>query len=1275
MNTIAWPKGDTTLFVDQCMDRNAMADLATRLASCKQKDHSLDAILRLTENGDWAKVLLLADFDKAIAPDKGLPIDLLMAKQVKKASQALENCLESHDLPKTDFGAVECAANLLDCHPDYKLITRELFHFFGLRHQLIISLPELEDDPKKLARALQLFNHIPGPLEPSDHLWAKTSLRQKLPGRLENLLKNRGAEDRLLKSAEALLISQNLPKAFLSRKDLAIFLFRRGLMEKKLPDKLQKAYDTFYPKAQALQRGCNLQLLRTKSPNEAKKILSKLHLIQCLAPPSALIDFSSAYFEFRFIPPSNDPEGRQRGLLQAESQLPKPIDWLSGNTAWNRDLQPYILGLNKRLAQTKAEFYLKDERADKALDEILKSLPHRWPWSLELICEQADTLLPHLETQADDDHIYLTNLLLASRAPDIDSIKQHIQQAASTRFDLCTQKLDEKGDDSLFEGVCQLSRALQLGFPEEDAKNIVLQFSKKLEEANKKNLQNLSLKVGSALGDALSTRSIGGSDSPTPKAEIGVKLEKLYENFRDVMLQQDPFAKESQQALKEILSKTSSLIEEAKSIEKAQSTSVYDDILGGEDKTGSQNLLTDADSIRSLLEELYLEEDDKAKVKNASKRRLPPEQILMQKFSDLIIGIVSRQIKVKNNPLLNGFGDGMLSWISNGVPDSDWWLENENLQEKAKEHFKVVSPEGEGILKGDRYILCRVFDWLKFESEEALKVPYRKAMSVACSHITNGIVVTREEAQEHFDKIISKLQPLDSSGQLIQIIESMRKARAQIGSLEVMKNSGVMSLKFDRSIEPRVRDFLETCSTNLQSFGKEVSDYVLENMPIIEALDRTEFHLGTILSEKEKDLKRYLHMNLEELTSSYLRESNRGSLQSKVSNVCLRAQQGINFRRSDARGLRYSPVIFDDDHLHTPESIQELLIKFEEMFPIIDRISGSRQIIGDEELVFAPGTQGLDKTSLRTYLEVVDRYLENALKLARQLRIIIIPGQGTGNYDPTTNSLCIPLHTGNGRSPEMTILTALADYLFHVKVLGDGGNIEEDICEVLSKKGKSTLKPGSHDAKLKITQLMYQELGSLAGLDRIPRNTNAISSLLGQAILGKDNTMIYREMRDLSAPQKQQRYKSLRARYSCEKKSIRFVERVAEVANSYLGEEAATKSEIREHPTRIFHRLVPATKGMIRDELYDLGVLMYHYRAIDEAYATFELLTQLEPEFPEGYWGLATSCRHAELTIVNKDDQAMKAISAYNRFATFPSVGAFWKRRSKEMAEKMGGEL
>ena len=361
--------------------------------------------------------------------------------------------------------------------------------------------------------------------------------------------------------------------------------------------------------------------------------------------------------------------------------------------------------------------------------------------------------------------------------------------------------------------------------------------------------------------------------------------------------------------------------------------------------------------------------------------------------------------------------------------------------------------------------------------------------------------------------------------------------------------------------------------------------------------------------------------------------------------------------------------------LPRPETVEQRLNAFEEMFPIIDRISGSRQSINENELLFDPKDQGMSREGLSMYRELIDRYLDNALKLARQLRILIIPGQGTGNYDVTFHTLCIPMHTGLGRSEDMTILTALADYLYHVKVINEGSEIEEELCGIMNKKSKSGLKPGTHDAKLKVTQLLYQELGALAGLDRLQRNPAIISTILGRAILGTDQTMIYRDLRELSAPQKQQRYKSLRARYACDKKIIPFAERVAEVASSYLSDPDITSDYKKQYSTRIYHRLSESCRSLLKDEIYDLGVLLYHYSAFNESYQAFEFLTKVEPDYPEGYWGLGTSSRHIEMNVLSPMQKQSTAISAFKRFGSMSQVGPFWKKRANDLSKKLSIEM
>ena len=1221
----------------------------------------MDAILRILEEERYDELRSLADYDRALHENPTLPLDVVL-------SQRVLNLLESFsgpDLPGKfkEASLIENLTGLLDRHTELHQLSRNLQKFYDVRRALIERSLKMKAGTE-LDRTLNLIATLPGPIEVEEGRWHDHGLRESrgLPRRIEEELNTRTNEERCTKMADELLVNQSIPKVHLQRRELALFLFRKGVIEKKLPLQLQERFEKFYPKALQLKKGCTLEILRTKDPAEAKRLMTKLHLIQCMVPSSALIDFASAYFEFRFLAPPSKPEERLKGILQTESQIPAARLWISCRREMRKKITPYLLGLQKRLAHTKAQYYLEDERPTKALEEVLKGLGMAWDWSLEMIRDNGNELLPHLTECADEDRIYFTNLVLSSRARGNAFIDEHLTESASTLYDQAARFSDGRDENDLYRGTFTLSRAVQIGFLRDEAQGLINSFGERLKEETQRQMQSLSLAVGSALGEAMSSASL------IPEASGGGgNLEKLYETYRDVMLQQDPFAEETKKALKGILDQAAKMVEEAKSIDHKSASSVLEDIQKGDDKEGSKLLLDDRDPIVTLLEELYLSEDE------PKPRRQPTEQVLMNQYSDFIAHVISRQIKVKNNPLLQHLGDGFIDFVNTGRPDPLWW--GEEGGEEAESTFPKSAVEGEGIIRSDRYVICRMMDWLCFENEEALKVPYRKGMSVVCTQITNGIVSTREMAEKHFEELTTLLGRSPRTASALPIVESLRKADSQISSLEVIKKSGILPVKFDRSIEPRVRSFHQTLLGQLKGFGAEIFKAVMERLQVVSKLDRAEIQLGAFLGDKERDLKRYLHMNLEELTRSYLRSSNKGSLQSKISNTCLRVQQGINFRRSDARSLRYSPVVFDDDPTHSPESVDAHLKKFEEMFPIIDRISGSRMSISEEELAFDPQSNVLDQDGMREYQEMIDRFLDNALKLARQLRILIMPGQGTGNFDPTTNSLCLPMHTGNGRTEPMTILSSLADYLYHVKFLNEGTQAEEELIAVLNKKSKSSLKAGTHDSKLKVTQLLYQELGAMAGLDRIPRNSTNISSVLGQAILGKDQTMIYRDLRDLSSPQKQQRYKSLQTRYRTDRKIIPFAERVAEVAATYLQEGSTNKEEKKGQHIRVYHKLLQSTRQMIRDEIYDLGVLMYHYGSVDAAFGAFDFLIQAEPTFPEAFWGMGTTCRHAKVTVITPTEKQSKAIDSFKRFSSFKEVGPFWKKRASELEKKLMDDL
>ncbi|MBF0199576.1 MAG: hypothetical protein HQL32_17805 [Planctomycetes bacterium] len=415
-------------------------------------------------------------------------------------------------------------------------------------------------------------------------------------------------------------------------------------------------------------------------------------------------------------------------------------------------------------------------------------------------------------------------------------------------------------------------------------------------------------------------------------------------------------------------------------------------------------------------------------------------------------------------------------------------------------------------------------------------------------------------------------------------------------------------------------------------------------------------------------------MNLEELTNSYLRDSNRNSIQNKITSVCLRVQQGINFRRSDARSLRYSPFLVEQKGTpHTPESIQAHLNRFEENFPIIDRITGSRQVVSAESLTFDPNEHGLTEKSLSAYMEEANEYLENSQRLARQIRIIIVPGCGPGSFESVTNSLCIPLYPPASMQQETTLLSALADFLYQVKFVNESCDREEELLDIINKKSKSRIKSGTHESKLKITHLLNQELIALMGIKQGVINPPNISNILGQIILGADNTMIYRELRHLSAPQKQARMKLLRDKYSIGKRNIPMDERVALAVRPQIPVEVRDKLKKDLKLSLLYHRLPDHLRIQTLDELYDLATLHYHYEKVNEGYLIFELIIKLSPECLEAFWGLGTCARHQEMTEITPAKKTSVAISAFRRFIEFPETGIFWKNRSLEIIKKLSG--
>ena len=116
----------------------------------------------------------------------------------------------------------------------------------------------------------------------------------------------------------------------------------------------------------------------------------------------------------------------------------------------------------------------------------------------------------------------------------------------------------------------------------------------------------------------------------------------------------------------------------------------FENIMSGQDDKGKQLICEDIPSIRSLIGELHLEQDPKRDEKLSSKRPLVPEQVMCQKYADLLIHTVSHQIQKENNPLMHHLGEPLLNFMDFGHPSPEMWTED-GEKELVKKNFHNVS--------------------------------------------------------------------------------------------------------------------------------------------------------------------------------------------------------------------------------------------------------------------------------------------------------------------------------------------------------------------------------------------------------------------------------------------------------------------------------------------------------------------------------------------------------------------------------------------------------
>lgn len=1075
---------------------------------------------------------------------------------------------------------------------------------------------------------------------------------------------------RIAEMADALLAGGPPPPGYSLRRDIFRHLFGRHYLGRGNAGGASGLFERASREASAEMKGLEMQCLNDKEDPHAK--LEKLWRMQCLSSPDPMCDACSSFFELRLAQRA-EGDDRTRHLIQAEMQLPKAADM----RRFRKEIYDELTGVSQRLlegiSRMRAEHLLGEGRMESAIPYLVQAERRGFSWAWASIAANQDAILASLGRKDGADAFAF--LLRAMRTPELGRDLAPAIRRAAADFAGRGREAARSGSGRLdMSALVSLYRALHLGVPFAELSGELELCRKRFREDAQADVDQLATKVGDTLGEAISKSSVvtipaKGEGRAT---DIGNQLERLYERFKDVLTQQDPYLKDSKKSLGEILQEAERLIQEAESISSSKTCSVYQRIVASP-KNAINSLLFEGDeSVLSAVSQRYLHDNNylEKTLNTGETKRVLPEHIVMRNYAKILVEMVITEISLHNNPLLMQLGKELDNFLNFGQMTLGWWSGSEDSS-KAEEVFGDREIPREPIVLSDRFVISHIVDWLRFENEEALKVPYRKGMSVVCTHITSAMASCRREADRLFNELLVEAD-CASRPELPNLLAQLRKSMYQISSMEALKNLGTVPQGLSRSLEPRVRSFVEGLVEQLATYDIKTVRTVRGRMPEIEELDRNEFRLGLLLKDKERLLKKYLYGNLSDLTRSYLSDTQRGSIAIRIEELCLRVQQGIYTRRNEMRNIRYCAVLTGEaGEMQTPSFIRDAISLFEENFPIIDRITGSRQRLDSAILSFDVDKDGKDRKGLRSYMSRVDQYLDNAQKMARQLRIIIIPGVGNGSFEPISNSLCIPLRPPVSVPREYSLLTALADFLYCIKFINEGSESEEGLLELVNKKSSSAIKAGSHDAKMKITELIHREISCLCGVKGTAPNAAAISTLLIQSIIGSDNTMIYREIRNLSAPQKQERFDELKEKYKCMRRGVPIEEGILDIVFPIQRKEGGTAERKEASLYRSFVNLPEIDQYTIKEELYDLAVFLFHYGKFDQSYQLFQVITKLDPDFPEAFWGFGTVARSQAVTVAKPSDRELAAISAFRSFIAFDSVGVFWRKRASDILKKL----
>lgn len=638
-----------------------------------------------------------------------------------------------------------------------------------------------------------------------------------------------------------------------------------------------------------------------------------------------------------------------------------------------------------------------------------------------------------------------------------------------------------------------------------------------------------------------------------------------------------------------------------------------------------------------------------------------------QRYNTLLENLIHNLIEYKINPSTD-LSKELQSLIDDGL------LSSELLALCGKPEHQDLPEWIEGLSKQHPVIqqqnihFTHMSDWLSIEIQNSLETPFRKAVYqtlIFYDQLMRRLLRNLEFQEVHLHE---DLVPFKECTKLRLELTTLKKITFFTTAFE-------QSLQRGRSVSSaqRIREYsklsaiLKTKQIELQhqfdllGWGNSFKKYLSTLEKNLKQLMTVKHQIKSLLVKVE----RYLEQKLPALKHRAMDQYEHQSISYRLQQLLLEAKHSAEIKGTETTFL---PVLNPGDANVSLSFLSEGLAKLEKYFPIFKRPLGSlkesnpRPISLDKWL-----TENNDIPLEKKLVELEDQLRNYQLK-SRETRLLILPSEGQGSYDPYTNTILIPQVSHQENRLE-GLYKAVSTYLYRTRIQNNTLACNE-LMDVLGQRHKN-IKKRQHCERI-IVNAFCKHLMEVTGLIHTSGHTQKEKKVISSHLDHPNHLIQCREIINIAIDQREGFLDSIMTSLglkTCQHIGEQMIKKYEDPDLFDINSEIPTQERL----SSIFENFDSETRLQLIEKLFDLGVIEFHKHHLESSLECFLILTHLNPESQEVWWNVATilNFHPFENYIDLVKDRKKTALEAYRKFTQIRGVSEYWIKKARSLSQEL----